>query len=104
MSQPTPPEAPIKLQLYIYGATTPNSILALNNLEAIRRNQPLGRLQIEVIDIAATPFKALADGILVTPTLVKLSPLPTVQIIGNLSETSIVLKALGLSLTRDEDG
>jgi len=104
MSQPTPPEEPIKLQLYIYGATTPNSILALNNLEAIRRTQPPGLLQIEVIDISARPFKALADGILVTPTLVKLSPTPTVQIIGNLSETSTVLKALGLSITRDEDG
>jgi circadian clock protein KaiB len=104
MSQPTPPEEPIRLQLYIYGATTPNSILALNNLEAIRRNQPPGRLQIEVIDIAASPFKALADGILVTPTLAKISPLPTVQIIGNLSETATVLKALGLSLARDKDG
>ena len=104
MSQPTPPEEPIKLQLYIYGATTPNSILALNSLEAIRRTQPPGLLQIEVIDISAEPFKALADGILVTPTLVKLSPTPTVQIIGNLSETSTVLKALGLSITRDEDG
>lgn len=104
MSQPNPQEEPIRLQLYIYGATTPNSILALNNLEAIRRNQPPGRLQIEVIDITVSPFKALADGILVTPTLAKISPLPTVQIIGNLSETSIVLKALGLSITRDEDG
>ena len=104
MSQLISPEEPIKLQLYIYGATTPNSILALNNLEAIRRNQPPGLLQIEVIDISAQPFKALADGILVTPTLVKLSPTPTVQIIGNLSETSTVLKALGLSITRDEAG
>ena len=104
MSQPTLPEEPIKLQLYIYGATTPNSILALNSLETIRRTQPPGLLQIEVIDISAEPFKALADGILVTPTLVKLSPTPTVQIIGNLSETSTVLKALGLSITRDEDG
>ena len=104
MSQPTLPEEPIKLQLYIYGATTPNSILALNSLEAIRRTQPPGLLQIEVIDISAEPFKALADGILVTPTLVKLSPTPTVQIIGNLSETLTVLKALGLSITRDEDG
>ena len=104
MSQLIPPEGPIKLQLYVLGATTPNSIQAINNLEAIRRAQPPGLLQIEVIDISAKPFKALADGILVTPTLVKLSPTPTVQIIGNLSETSTVLKALGLSITRDEAG
>ena len=104
MSQLIPPEEPIKLQLYIYGAMTPNSSLAINNLEAIRRTQPPGLLQIEVIDIITNPLKALADGILVTPTLIKLSPAPTTQIIGNLSMTSTVLKALGLSITRDEDG
>lgn len=101
MSPPTPPEGPVKLQLYVFGATTPNSIQAINNLEAIRRAQPPGLLQIEVIDIAINPLKALVDGILVTPTLVKLSPAPTVQIIGNLSKTSTVLKALGLSVTED---
>lgn len=104
MSPPSPAEEPIKLQLYIYGATAPNSILALNNLEAICRTQPAGRLQIEVIDIVGKPFKAWADGIVVTPALVKLSPLPTVQIIGNLSETSTVLRALGLSISKDEAG
>ncbi len=104
MSQTTPPEGPIKLQLYVLGATTPNSIQAINNLEAIRRTQPPGLLQIEVIDIITNPLKALADGILVTPTLIKLSPAPTIQIIGNLSMTSTVLKALGLSITRDENG
>jgi hypothetical protein len=31
-----------------------------------------------------------------TPTLVKLAPAPTRTIIGNLSQTSVVLQALGL--------
>jgi hypothetical protein len=40
--------------------------------------------------------RALADAILVTPTVVKLSPAPELQIIGDLSEKEEVLRALGL--------
>ena len=101
MNITTPPEGPIILHLYIYGATTPISIQALNNLEAIRRSQPLGSMEIEVTDISANPLKALVDRILVTPMLVKVSPGPSVQIIGTLSMTSTVLNPLGLTLTGD---
>ena len=46
----------------------------------------------------AEPLRALNEVILVTPTVVKVSPAPTLQIIGNLSE------ALGLPQTeRKED-
>jgi hypothetical protein len=37
----------------------------------------------------------LADGIIVTPTLVRLLPLPAMRIVGNLSDTTQVLLALG---------
>jgi len=39
----------------------------------------------------------LADGVLVTPSLAKISPGPTSNVIGNLSDTSSVLAALGLA-------
>ena len=39
---------------------------------------------------------ALADGTLMTPTLVKLAPFPTRRIVGTLSQTQSVLQALGL--------
>ena len=42
------------------------------------------------------PLRALADGVIVTPSLTKLSPLPAAQIVGNLSDRSKVLLALGL--------
>ena len=41
-------------------------------------------------------MRALADAFLVTPTVVKLSPAPELQMIGNLSEEEEVLRALGL--------
>jgi hypothetical protein len=41
-------------------------------------------------------MRALADAVIVTPTVVKVSPAPAQQIIGNLSEEQEVLRALGL--------
>ena len=37
-----------------------------------------------------------ADGIFMTPTLVKLAPSPTRRIVGTLSQTQPVMQALGL--------
>ena len=52
--------------------------------------------RIEVIDVLKEPLRALAETILVTPTAVKVSPEPELQIIGNLSDEEEVLRALGL--------
>ncbi len=41
-------------------------------------------------------MRALAEAVLVTPTVVKVSPAPELQIIGNLSDEEEVLRALGL--------
>ena len=49
-----------------------------------------------MVDVLKDPLRALADAILVTPTVVKVSPAPELQIIGNLSAEDEVLRALGL--------
>jgi len=59
--------------------------------------------RIEVIDVLKEPLRALAEAILVTPTLVKLSPLPEQQIIGDLSEEEEVFRALGLPQRHSND-
>jgi circadian clock protein KaiB len=74
----------------------PNSVRALANLYAICRQHFPECHRIEVIDVLKDPLRALAEGIFVTPTVVKLSPAPEQQIIGNLSEEQEVLRALGL--------
>jgi circadian clock protein KaiB len=82
-------------RIYLAGGA-PNSVRALANLYAIcRRHYPESH-RIEVIDVLQEPLRALAEAILVTPTLVKVSPAPEVQIIGNLSDEEEVLRALGL--------
>ena len=82
-------------RLYFAGGA-PNSVRALANLYAICRKHFPESHRIELIDVLKDPMRALADEILVTPTVVKLSPAPEQQIIGNLSEEEEVLRALGL--------
>ena len=69
---------------------------ALANLYALCRTHFPASHRIEVIDVLQEPLRALGEAILVTPTLVKVSPAPAMQIIGNLSDEEEVLRALGL--------
>lgn len=85
----------ISLKLYI-ASGTPNSTLAVSNLQAIIDEHLADCYSLEIIDVLKEPSRAIADGVLVTPTLVKLSPPPKVSIIGNLGEKEKVLCALNL--------
>ena len=84
-----------KFRLYVAGDAL-NSAQARANLDALCRAQLAGRHEIEVVDVFREPKRALADGIFMTPTLVKLAPLPVRTIVGTLSQTLTVLQALGL--------
>ncbi len=85
----------VKFRLYVAGDAQ-NSAQAIANLTAICHTYLPDRHDIEVVDVFREPKRALADGILLTPTLVKLSPSPVRRIIGTLSQTQPVLQALGL--------
>ena len=76
-----------------------NSAQALANLKALCRLHLADRYDIEVVDVFEEPQRALSDKIRMTPTLLKLAPLPALRIVGTLSETSKVLLALGLDAT-----
>jgi len=86
----------VMLRLYVVGGA-PNSIQAIANLEAICAEYLKDIHRIEVVDILDDPQRAMADGVLVTPSLTKLSPRPAAQVIGNLSDRKRVLLALGLT-------
>ncbi|MEO6874840.1 MAG: circadian clock KaiB family protein [Opitutaceae bacterium] len=93
MSQPPPF---FKFRLYV-ADDTPNSSVARFNLDALCRAHLPGRHEIEIVDVLLDPTRALADGIFMTPMLVKLTPAPVRQILGTLSQTETVLQALGLN-------
>jgi circadian clock protein KaiB len=84
-----------KFVLYVAG-DAPNSLQAVANLKALCHEHLPDRHQIEIVDVIHEPARALKDGVLLTPTIVKLSPGPVRTIVGNLSSRKIVLQTLGL--------
>ena len=95
-----PPVGAYHFRVY-QAAGAPNSVRALANLYAICRKHFPDSHRIEVIDVLEEPLRALEEAIFVTPTVVKVSPLPELKIIGNLSEEQEVLRALGLPQKED---
>ncbi len=90
--------AAFKFKLYIAG-DAPNSALALANLTALCHGYMADKYEIEVVDVFKEPKRALADNIIMTPTLIKVTPSPIRRIIGTLSQTETVILALGLQAT-----
>jgi circadian clock protein KaiB len=86
-------KAKLSLRLYVAG-NAPNSLRAIANAKALLVAHFDARHELEIVDLLKNPKRALADGIIVTPTLLKLSPLPVQRVIGNLSDTNQVLQAL----------
>ena len=85
----------VVLRLYIVGGA-PNSVQAIANLQAICEEYLKGGHRLEVVDVLEHPARAMAEGVLVTPSLAKLSPMPGANVVGNLSDKAKVLAALGL--------
>jgi len=83
----------LQLRLYVAG-NAPNSVSAIANAKAICAQHFASQHQLEIVDLLEHPKRALADGIIVTPTLLKLLPLPVQRVIGNLSDTNRLLLAL----------
>lgn len=83
------------VRLYIAGAT-PNSLRAQQSLrEATSAMQEAAeRLDIEVIDVFKGPKRAIADGILVTPTLVAQYSGKRVMMVGDLRDAAALRSIL----------
>jgi circadian clock protein KaiB len=95
LSSKIPPDGPHELSLYIAGSS-PRSLRAIRNLERICESQLSGRYHLEVVDIYKEPRRAIQDQIIAIPTLIKRSPGMLRRIIGDLSQTTLVLQGLGL--------
>ena len=89
------------LKLYVTGDTI-RSDRAISNLEKLCQENFLNEYKIHIIDVLKQPDIAEKEKIIVTPTLIRESPLPQVRIIGDLSDINTVLIGLGFS-TRKHD-
>lgn len=92
---PTGPDGHIELCLYIAGAA-PHSVRAMTNLRAICTRHLDGGYKLEIIDVLVEPQRAIADGVIATPTLVKRGPGERQRIIGDLTDELAVLATLGV--------
>lgn len=86
--------APLQLRLYIAG-NAPNSLKARRNLESFLADYDVDSYQLEIIDCLSEPGRTLADGIVVTPTLRRVSPGPTGTVIGSLADTDGLRALMG---------
>jgi circadian clock protein KaiB len=82
-----------ELRLYVAGQT-PKSIRAIANLQRICEQELAGQYHVEVIDLMERPLLAKGDEIIALPTLVRKLPTPIRKIIGDLSDTEMVLVGL----------
>lgn len=83
-------------RLYVAGEGR-NSLAAIANLTALCRARLDGRHRIEVVDVFGHPDRALADGIVMTPTLMRVTPGPTCRVVGTLHAADDVAAVLGIT-------
>ena len=88
---------PLSLRLYVAGEA-PNSAAAIRNLGILFPGGEASGLsvKIEIVDLLKEPLRGLADGVVLSPTLVRLAPHPVRRVVGNLSNHGAVLLALGV--------
>lgn len=83
------------LRLFVCGLT-PRSQRAIDNLQQICERYLAGRHSIEVVDLYQAPGVARDEQIIATPTLLKVLPLPSRRVIGDLSQVEKVLRGLDI--------
>lgn len=92
-------ERAVTLRLYVAG-DGPNAVAARRNLDVFLAQHPDQRVELEIIDVLRDPERGLADGVLVTPLLVKVSPPPERRVVGNLQDRSALVAGLGFGECR----
>ena len=96
-------EAPVQglgLKLFITGEERPESARAVARFREMLQDYDLPASSVQVVDIERAPQTAKESQVIGTPALVRESPLPKKSIIGDLSDATVVLRALDLPITK----
>jgi circadian clock protein KaiB len=80
-------------RLFVAGST-PRSLHAIENLLQICGESMRGQCDLEVIDVYRDPDATRESNIVVAPTLVSVGPRRLRRMVGDLSDTPVVLKFL----------
>jgi circadian clock protein KaiB len=85
----------LSLRLFVAG-DSPDSSLAIANLKGLFPNGTSSQVEIEIVDVQKEPARGARDGIIVTPTLLKISPAPPCRVLGNLKNREALSRLLGI--------
>jgi len=84
------------LRLYVAGSS-PRSLRAIQNVKTVCESALSGRYDLEVVDIYKQPARAREDQVVAIPTLIKQGPGLVSRMVGDLSETVLLMRGLGLA-------
>lgn len=90
-------EGKLVLTLYVSGMSR-KSMEAIENIRGLCEEHLKGAYELEIIDIYKNPKIAEEQHIVFSPSLLKELPLPKKTLVGTLSDTNKVLKALGITV------
>lgn len=85
-----------RLKLFITGAS-PNSARAIANLKTICEKYFGKKYELEIIDVYQQPIIAKREQVVALPMLIKYFPLPVKKLFGDMSNSKMVLKGLGVN-------
>jgi circadian clock protein KaiB len=85
-----------RLKLFIAGASA-NSLRSIENMKEFCNNYLPQGYDLEIIDIYQQPVLAEQEQIIALPLLIKKYPQPERRFIGDMSDTNILLKGMGIS-------
>lgn len=91
---------PFDLTLFVSGASE-LSARAIADTRRLCEEHLDGRYHLSVVDVHENTAAALASGVLAAPTLIKNLPAPARRLVGDLSDTRNVLRALALPVAQD---
>jgi circadian clock protein KaiB len=92
-------EDKLVLQLYVSGMSR-KSMEAIENIKRLCDEHLKDAFELEIIDIYKNPEVASQQQIVFSPSLIKNLPLPRKTLVGNLSDTEKVVKALGITFKK----
>lgn len=90
------------LALFVAGASD-LSVRAISNVRALCEVHLSGHFRLEVVDVHQSAAATKVHNVLATPTLIKEYPLPERRMVGDLSDSVLVLATLLVRSRNDHD-
>lgn len=96
-------DAHYSLVLFVTGASD-LSMRAIRNVRTLCETHLAGRYELQVVDVNRDASLMSAYDIVAAPTLIRVLPLPSRTLVGDLSNTARVLSALDIQAEPDAPG